>query len=138
LTSPRSKLPGRIVIPIPWGNQPDDPADDPLAELIALELGRYTCLPPGFNRNPETPCVLGQRAECIWGVRDRAANFCMWVWIKQRPGGATSEELELALGFSGERVRFWEVRAKMRALEAARQLGVGAEEVFGGSRDGTN
>jgi hypothetical protein len=102
-----------LKIPIPWGHQPHTPPDDPFSAMVAERLGegkpeRDDCLADfSFRpRHPTRPCLLGQRSECAWGVQDRRANFCMWLWIDQNPDGPeTQPKMAAALGQSRERIK---------------------------------
>ena len=106
----------RLKLPAPWGNQPDDPADIPLATFFAQSLGRYVCL-AGYGREPPRECLLGRRAECVWGIRSREDRWCMWRYLERMQGQETlPSHLAPYLGVSKERARKL-VDSAMEALE---------------------
>lgn len=95
----------KLKLPLPWGNQPDAPCDDPISWIVSDYLERDDCL-AGYRRNPPIPCILGESAECAWGIRSPADFFCMWKRIARCSGeGLGSSELADILGVSKERAR---------------------------------
>lgn len=120
----------RLRIPAPWGNQPDDPSDSPFAVLVAERYaaeGDRDCL-AGYDRRPPVPCLLGERAQCAWGVRSSRSHWCLWYHLEHFVGpGGLGARPELALpqiakllGVSRERAR----KLDSLALEKARCSGL--------------
>lgn len=100
------RRPVLLRLPNPWGHQPVDPADSPFSVLLEQTLGHGLCL-AGYQRNPPRPCLLGERAECVWGVRDRESFFCAWKFIKRYQDGTQLGDVARALGLSVERARHY-------------------------------
>ena len=95
----------KLKLPLPWGNQPDEPCDDPISWIISDYLGREDCI-AGYKRNPPVPCIVGENAECAWGVRSPADFYCMWKCLRRiKAEGADSADLAPILGVSMERAR---------------------------------
>lgn len=96
-----------LRLPVPWGHQPHLPPDDPFAELCADHVGRLRCFADFVwpARKPPVACPIGRGGYCAWGVQDREANYCMWLWIRRHPDGAdTVPGMARALGQSKERI----------------------------------
>ena len=95
----------RLKLPLPWGNQPDEPCDDPIAFIYSDYLDRRDCL-AGYKRNPPVPCIVGERAECAWGIRSPADFYCLWRYLARcKAESIESSELASMLGVSKERIR---------------------------------
>lgn len=63
---------------------------------------------------PTSPCKLGRNEiirdkddsipSCPWGVADKEANYCLWLWLKQNPGRHTVTKVAEKLNVSTQRV----------------------------------
>jgi len=104
-------------IPLPAGNLPDRPPDDPLGLYLVTLFSPRCLLPRPWRRVAfEHGCPLGRDGACGWGLPDRAAAYCA-VYFTELRGDAEPHEVAAALGISRERVR----QLSRRGLEALRE-----------------
>lgn len=96
-----------LDLPRPWGNQPTDPPDTPLAVHFEERFGPHFCWFARITGHKlNRVCLFGQRAECAWGVRDKLAFYCLWRYLELYPGSREIREVAVSLGMSRERVRW--------------------------------